>query len=206
MQAAQQNVALDWDNKPNPYRTFADYPKTALPTTILDASVPTLELLSDGVAALPASQVQPPQNLKTLGSWLYLANGITIEKGVGSRRYSLRTCPSSGALFPFEVYVAAFAIDGLEPGLYHYSVREFSLRKLRDGAARAPAPQARPPRPGLPQDRAGGAAGLDQLLAQRLALPPARLPLRAARRRPPRAEPRLRRPPPSASRRRRGSA
>jgi SagB-type dehydrogenase family enzyme len=134
VQAAQQNASLDWDNKPNPYRTFAEFPKTALPTTILDASVPTLDLLTDGVGALPASQVQPPQNLKTLGSWLYLADGITIEKGVGSRRFSLRSCPSSGALFPFEVYVAAFAVDGLEPGLYHYSVREFALRKLRDGA------------------------------------------------------------------------
>lgn len=134
VQAAQQTFALDWDNKPNPYRVFADRPRTALPTTVIDASVPTLDLLADGVGALPASQVQPPQDLKTLASWLYLADGITIEKGVGNRRFSLRSCPSSGALFPFEIYVAAFAIDGLEPGLYHYSVREFALRRLRDGA------------------------------------------------------------------------
>src|SRR4051812_4889725 len=134
VQAAQQTAQLDWDNKPNAYRTFADQPRTLLPTTIVDASVPALQLLADGLGAIPASQLQPPQNLKTLASWLYLADGITIEKGVGSRRYSLRSCPSSGALYPFEVYVAAFAVDGLEPGLYHYSVREFSLRKLRDGA------------------------------------------------------------------------
>lgn len=135
VQAAQASASIEWDNKPDPYRTFREFPKTPLPTTILDASVPTLDLLADGLGALPASQVQPPQDLKTLGTWLYLANGITIEKGVGSRRYSLRSCPSSGALFPFEVYVAAFAVDGLESGLYHYSVREFSLRKLREGAA-----------------------------------------------------------------------
>jgi SagB-type dehydrogenase family enzyme len=134
VQAAQQTLTLDWDNRPNPYRTFGDYPRTPLPTTILDASVPTLQLLTDGLGALPASQLQPPQNLKTLASWLYLADGITIERGVGSRRYSLRSCPSSGALYPFEIYVAAFAVEGLEPGLYHYSVREFSLRRLRDGA------------------------------------------------------------------------
>ena len=30
--------------------------------------------------------------------------------------------------------IAAFAVDGLEPGLYHYSPREFALRKLRGGA------------------------------------------------------------------------
>jgi SagB-type dehydrogenase family enzyme len=135
VQAAQQTIALDWDNKPNPYRIFPEYPKTPLPNTILDASVPTLQLLADGLGAVPASQLQPPQNLKTLASWLYLANGITIEKGVGSRRYSLRSCPSSGALYPFEVYVAAFAVEGLEPGLYHYAVREFALRRLRNGAS-----------------------------------------------------------------------
>jgi SagB-type dehydrogenase family enzyme len=135
VQAAQQSAVLDWDNKPNVYRTFPGCPKTALPTTIVDASTPTLQLLTEGLGALPASQLQPPQNLKTLSTWLYLANGITIEKGVGSRRYSLRSCPSSGALYPFEIYVAAFGIDGLEPGLYHYGVREFSLRKLRGGPA-----------------------------------------------------------------------
>lgn len=133
VQTAQQAGGLDWDNKPSPYRTFTEFPKTPLPTTILDASVPTLDLLSDGLGAVPASQLQPPQNLKTLGTWLYLSNGITIEKGVGARRFSLRSCPSSGALYPFEVYVAAFAVDGLEPGLYHYSVREFALRRLRGG-------------------------------------------------------------------------
>src|SRR5207237_10515226 len=132
--AAQQTAAPDWDNRPSACRTFADYPRTPVPTTIVDASVPTLEVLADGLGAIPASQVQPPQDLKTLASWLYLANGITIEKGVGSRRYSLRSCPSSGALYPFEVYVAAFAVDGLAPGLYHYGVSAFSLRRLRDGA------------------------------------------------------------------------
>ena len=125
---------IDWSTQPNPNRVFDSFPKVALPTSILDAPVATLQLLADGLGAVPASQLQPPQNLKTLGTWLYLADGVTIEKRIGSRRVSLRSCPSSGALYPFEVYVAAFAVDGLAPGLYHYSPREFSLRRLRDGA------------------------------------------------------------------------
>ena len=67
VQAAQQNWALDWDNKPSPYRTFADFPRTPLPTTIIDASVPTLDLLTVGGGAWQESHVQPPKNLKTLG-------------------------------------------------------------------------------------------------------------------------------------------
>src|SRR5204862_493690 len=82
VQAAQQTALLDWDNKPSAYRTFPGHPRTLLPTTIVDASVPALQLLADGLGAIPASQLQPPQNLKTLASWLYLADGITIENGV----------------------------------------------------------------------------------------------------------------------------
>jgi SagB-type dehydrogenase family enzyme len=134
VQAALANTSFDFAARPNPYRVFNGFPKVALPTSILDVAVPAIQLLADGLGAVPASQLQPPQNLKTLATWLYLADGITIEKGVGSRKFSLRSCPSSGALFPFEVYVAAFAVEGLEPGLYHFGVREFALRKLRDGA------------------------------------------------------------------------
>src|SRR4051794_9908769 len=76
VQVAQQTLALDGQNNPTPYRTFVESPRTPLPTTILDASVATLDLLRDGLGALPGSQLQPPQNLKTLASWLYLANGI----------------------------------------------------------------------------------------------------------------------------------
>ena len=132
-EAAKQGP-VDWATQPSPYRTFDAFPKVALPSSILDAPVPTLQLLADGLGALPNSQLTPPQTLKTLGTWLYLANGITVEKRAGSRKFSLRSCPSAGALFPFEIYVAAFAVDGLSPGLYHYSPREFSLRRLRDGA------------------------------------------------------------------------
>ena len=132
-QAARQGP-VDWTTQPSPYRTFADFPKVPLPSSILDAPVPTLQLLADGLGSVPNSQLTPPQTLKTLGTWLYLADGITIEKRAGSRKFSLRSCPSAGALFPFEIYVVAFAIEGLPPGLYHYSPREFSLRRLRDGA------------------------------------------------------------------------
>jgi SagB-type dehydrogenase family enzyme len=44
-----------------------------------------------------------------------------------------RTCPSITGTFPCEIYVAAFAIAGLDPGLYDYSSKEFSLRRIRDG-------------------------------------------------------------------------
>src|SRR6185437_12709691 len=126
-------IVLDWKAQPSPYRTFTELPKTALPTNLLDAPVPTLSLLSEGLAAVPESLLQPPQNIKTLATWLYLSNGMTVEKQGPAGMQWLRTSPSGGGLYPFELYVAAFGIEGVEPGLYHYSIREFALRKIRNG-------------------------------------------------------------------------
>jgi SagB-type dehydrogenase family enzyme len=120
--------------QPDPYRVFADSPKVALPSKLLDAPVFTLSLLGRGLEAVPESQLRPPQDLRTLASWLYLANGLTHKKQAGRNTIWTRTCPSDSALYPCEIYVAAFGMRDLEPGLYHYSVKEFSLRKLREGA------------------------------------------------------------------------
>lgn len=119
---------LDWPNQPNPFRIFADAPKIDLPREIMPADAPALTVLSEGVVG-----PHPPQDLKTLATWLHLANGVTGKHRTSRGSVYLRTCPSTSALFPFEIYVAAFAVEGLEPGLYHFSVKECALRKLRDG-------------------------------------------------------------------------
>ncbi len=126
---------VEWPSQPSPFRVFSDHPKISLPVEHLPADESALSILSDGVGGLPAENLHPPQDLNTLSNWLRLANGITGERRVGKHKFQLRSCPSSSALFPFEVYVAAFAIQGLEPGLYHYSVQECALRKLRGGHA-----------------------------------------------------------------------
>lgn len=122
-------------NQPSPFRLFPDHPKVDLPTDRLDADAPALAVLAEGLGGFAPELLHPPQDLRTLASWLHLANGITGERQAGEVTYHLRTCPSSSALFPFELYMAAFGIDGLEPGLYHYSVREDALRLLRDARA-----------------------------------------------------------------------
>ncbi|HEY8748781.1 MAG TPA: SagB family peptide dehydrogenase [Tepidisphaeraceae bacterium] len=115
-------------------RTFPGLPKVALPTGLLDLSVASLALMREGVTALPDSHVQPPQDLKTLATWLYMAYGVSAEKKFGIYKYRLRTCPSASALFPCEIYVAALSIAGIGPGLYSFNPHEFSLTKLREGA------------------------------------------------------------------------
>ena len=126
-------LSLDPASQPSVYRVFDALPKVQLPTSLLDVSVPTISLLDVGFEAIPESQLNPPQNLKTLATWLHLSYGQTIRQQTMRGTTWIRSCPSQGMLYPVELYVAAFAIDGLEPGFYHYSMREFALRKLRTG-------------------------------------------------------------------------
>jgi putative peptide maturation dehydrogenase len=51
-----------------------------------------------------------------------------------------KSSPSAGGLHPIEAYPLIRSVDGLEPGLYHYAVRDHSLERLsslEDGEARA---------------------------------------------------------------------
>lgn len=118
--------------RPADRRTFPDHPKAPLPATLLDAPVGMLTLLCAGQDALPESLRAPPQDLKTLASWLYYAAGESKRVSGRGTAYA-RAFPDPEEAGACEVYVAAFAVKGLEPGLYHFCPREFALRRLRDG-------------------------------------------------------------------------
>jgi len=124
---------LEWSNQPSPYRSFEGLKQVKLPTTLMDAPVPVLSLLNLGLEAVPESQLSPPADLKTLATWLFLSYGVIKKREVGGRTVWLRTCPSSGALYPCELYLAALSVQGLESGLYHYHPQKFLLTKLREG-------------------------------------------------------------------------
>ncbi len=126
-------IPPDLANHPATHRVFESCPKVTLSTHLLDCPATTLEVMSLGLDALPESYVRPPQDLKTLSSWLFYAAGVTKTVQVGDKKVQLRSSPSAGRTYPCEIYVAAFGIKGLEPGLYHFSQWEFALRKLREG-------------------------------------------------------------------------
>jgi len=43
-----------------------------------------------------------------------------------------RTAPSAGATYPLEIYLVVGEVEGLEPGIYHYSYSTHSLERIKE--------------------------------------------------------------------------
>ncbi|RAL25762.1 SagB/ThcOx family dehydrogenase [Thermoflavimicrobium daqui] len=70
-----------------------------------------------------------PISLNELNLLLWGTQGITADLG----DYQLRTVPSAGALYPIETYLIIHRVEGLEKGLYHLNVKDWSLEGLKMG-------------------------------------------------------------------------
>jgi len=68
-------------------------------------------------------------NLDEISQLLFSAQGITAT--YYSQR--LRTAPSAGALYPFEIYLIVNWGEKIKPGIYHYLVEDHSLELLKEG-------------------------------------------------------------------------
>ncbi|NGQ96983.1 SagB/ThcOx family dehydrogenase [Brevibacillus sp. SYP-B805] len=68
-----------------------------------------------------------PLSLNELNILLWGTQGITADLG----EYQLRTTPSAGALYPIETYLLVNNVEGLEKGLYHLDVEQWTLEGLK---------------------------------------------------------------------------
>lgn len=119
--------APEFSKMPTPFKEYPDKPVVALP---------------EPVGVRPCSLRQAVQNRHSVRayapkpvttaqlSFLLWAAGGSRGRESGLLR---RTVPSAGGLYPIETYVVVNAVDGLEPGVYHYSVRNHSLERLAAG-------------------------------------------------------------------------
>jgi SagB-type dehydrogenase family enzyme len=79
-----------------------------------------------------------PLALDELAALLWAAQGVTLA----TRTVLFRTSPSAGALYPVETYLAAHRVEGLEPGIWHFRMPDFSLELLKEGDFRRPLVEA----------------------------------------------------------------
>ena len=70
-----------------------------------------------------------PMSIDQFGRLLYLSGGVTA----GLHGNARRAAPSSGALYPIELYAVVHRVEGIEPGVYHYVPRGHALERLRTG-------------------------------------------------------------------------
>ncbi|MGH8783844.1 MAG: SagB/ThcOx family dehydrogenase [Cupriavidus necator] len=127
----QRAPGVEWGAPPPAFKRYPEVPHIAL------ARVSTHKRgLSDALRA-PAPRNQR-LSVAELGEMLYLSAGITARRG----GLALRASPSSGALFPSELYVVAHKVEGLPAGLYHYDPEHNRLDALGAAPAALGAPQA----------------------------------------------------------------
>lgn len=70
-----------------------------------------------------------PLTVQQISQLLWAAQGITHPRGY-------RTAPSAGALYPMELFVNAWEVEGLQAGLYWYSPARHELERRSEAVPR----------------------------------------------------------------------
>ena len=73
-----------------------------------------------------------PLSLEELAALLWAAQGVTLA----SHNFLFRTAPSAGALYPVETYLAAHRVTGLDQGIWHLHIPDFTLELVAAGDCR----------------------------------------------------------------------
>jgi SagB-type dehydrogenase family enzyme len=113
------------------YKSYPGAPLVALPAPELAGGLPTETAISRRRST--REYAATPMSSSELSRLLFLTGGINADRWGNARR----TAPSSGALYPIEVYAVVHRVDGIDPGVYHYAYREHALERVRAGDFRA---------------------------------------------------------------------
>jgi len=121
----------NWGQQPELYKTYPGARRIALPEPKLDGSLPTAQAIA--LRRSMRTYAPEPTSLEELSTVLHLAAGITADNYGHPRR----AAPSSGALYPIELYPVVHNVAGLERGVYHYAIQEHALELVRAEDLRA---------------------------------------------------------------------
>ena len=121
---------LDWDNQPLPLKIYSTLEPIPLPNDFPFSHVPLLTAIA--APGLSSSDESVP-DLKTLARLFYFSAGITKQLPYPGGTMYFRAAACTGALYHIELYLVCGDLPDLEAGVYHFSVHDFSLRRLRSG-------------------------------------------------------------------------
>jgi len=121
----------NWGQFPELYKVYPDAPRFTLPPPRLDGGPATARTIASRRSTRQYSTM--PMQAGELSTLLFLTTGISGDRWGNVRR----TAPSSGALYPIEVYAVVHNVEGLQRGVYHYAVRDHELELVRADDLRA---------------------------------------------------------------------
>jgi SagB-type dehydrogenase family enzyme len=127
---------LDWATKPETYKRYPSAPKVALSPPKTEDGAPIWDVLRKRRSERRYQRASLQE--AALSQLLWASQGITQVR----QNYGLRSAPSAGALYPVETYLVINAVEGIEPGVYHYGVESHELEQLKTGDFRAEIAQA----------------------------------------------------------------
>ena len=120
----------DLDIKPPSFKEFYGVGRIILPSNFkLNMS------LDDAIIKRRSNRnfADEKVSLNTLSKILYFGYGITGKILIENYELPERPCPSGGALYPFEIYLAVMNVESLKEGVYHYFPIDHSLDIIRHG-------------------------------------------------------------------------
>ncbi len=121
--------ALDWRRQPEPYKNYeAPLAIISLPEPELTGDPHLWRLLQSRRSRreFDAGRSLAAERLSAL---LWATQGVTARYG----DVLFRTAPSAGGLYPIETYLLVRAVEGIEPGIYHFRPSTFDLEFLKRG-------------------------------------------------------------------------
>jgi len=122
---------LDWRNQPQPFKVYPKLDAIPLPRQVPQTGMAALSAIST-IPGEPESAAVPEMN--ALALLLYYSAGVTKQKRLpGGESFFFRAAACTGALYEFELYLVCGTLPGLDAGVYHFGVADFSLRRLRQG-------------------------------------------------------------------------
>jgi SagB-type dehydrogenase family enzyme len=122
--------AMDWSNKPYPFKRYAGLPRIGLEREAPTAGRPALEAIARVEAESPVTAVGLGEITRLLTWGAGVHHAVRYQDG---QTFFFRTYASAGALYPVEVYVVCGDLDGLGAGVYHYLPHGDELVRLREG-------------------------------------------------------------------------
>lgn len=114
----------------HPYKTYSTLSRIALPTpSPVTMNLTDVLRARQCVRAYAQDKATP---IQLVADWLGWGCGL-MERETPEGTRVVRTYPSGGGLYPLETYLCVRRVEGLEPRLYHYNLRQHSLEILGDG-------------------------------------------------------------------------